>query len=164
MNHETMDDDNGSSSSSQLEDKVINFEIQLISKSQGGLSGRIFYSYAEINDESSTGNMFGDETISVQGMMSDKLAKIIVKAKNVRLDELSDVDVDSQGFAFGPDTSIHQEEMVACYIGGSEGMAPHDDQDESSPPSHFESCSKNSVGSSNSMSNTSQILLTTIPP
>ena len=56
--------------------------------------------------------MFGDETISVQGMMSDKLVKIIVKAKNVRLDELSDVDVDSQGFAFEPDTSIHQEEMV----------------------------------------------------
>ena len=159
MNHTMADDNNGSSSSSQFDDNVINFEIQLISNSQGVLSGRMFYSYAEIIDESSTGNIFGDETISVQGMTSEKLLKIVVKAKNVLIGELSDGDVDCQKCDFEPDPSIHQEGMISRSIGGSEGMAQHDDRDETSSPSHLESCSKNSSGSRYSMSDTSQILL-----
>ena len=153
MNKTMTDNDNISLSPSEPEEKVYNFEIQLITNKLGGVSGRIFLSYAEINEETSAGDFsFNNEVINVRGMMFGELAQITVKAKNVRFDEVSNANVHLDGLEFEPDTTIHQEKMVTFFIGTNQDMVDEEnDQNESSSRSQLESCS--------SMSKESQILL-----
>ena len=104
MNKTMTDNDNISLSPSEPEEKVYNFEIQLITNKLGGVSGRIFLSYAEINEETSAGDFsFNNEVINVRGMMFGELAKITVMAKNVRFDEVSNANVHLDGLEFEPD-------------------------------------------------------------
>lgn len=168
MSPTTDDESNASLSLSPLLlDQVLNIEIQLIELDEEGtgFAGLLFYSNTKMNKDSSPDKQFGDLKVSVQGKIIDSYTKIVVKAENVRFEEFSSGDENCHGRPdFDPDQTIHQEKMITIPIAidSNKGMTEQDGMDETSPPSHLESCSTNSCGSSDTMGNTSQILLPVI--